>query len=247
MTKGTTAHVPIALALDEAQNIYGQRTAGLATLGIKDIENENLSSIHRSTQSIVKLAFFVIQRSTDLFDADFPDFTGIANHMEPDSHPLAGKPKFVRPDENTPKLAAFVAAVAQKLRESNLRQIAILCHAEQYWDSLLTELKKTKLELHVLLQRGEKLPTHQPIVVLARPAHAGGQEFDAVILVGLEQGVIPPKVIGNDALSVAVEQQALREMYLAITRARYRVIIALSPGTSPNSILQDASKSGLIS
>lgn len=82
--------------------------------------------------------------------------------------------------------------------------------------------------------------------MLTRPVYAGGQEFDAVILVGLEQGVTPPRVVDNDALSSAVEQQSVREMYLAITRARYRVIIVLSAGSSPTSIIHDAERAGLI-
>src|SRR5260370_2347946 len=73
LTKGDTAHVPIVLSLDEAQEIYGQSTAGLGVLGIKAISNENLPSNYRSTRSIVALAFFVIQRTTDLFGPDFPD------------------------------------------------------------------------------------------------------------------------------------------------------------------------------
>ncbi len=76
LSKGDTTHVPIVLALDEAQEIYGQSTAGLGVLGIRAISNENLPSNYRSTRSIVSLAFFIIQRTTDLFGPDFPDFTG---------------------------------------------------------------------------------------------------------------------------------------------------------------------------
>lgn len=81
LTKGTKGHVPVALALDESQEFYGQRSAGLAALGLEDIASENLSSIHRSTVAIVRVAFFVIQRTTDLFGADFPDFTSIATSL----------------------------------------------------------------------------------------------------------------------------------------------------------------------
>ena len=245
LTKGNTSHVPIALALDEAQQLYGQRSAGLATLGIKDITNESLPSIHRSTRAIVKLAFFVIQRCTELFSADFPDFTKIADEMAPDSHPLAIPPQFETAKNGTVGLAAAIEQRVRILRR-NIRQIAIICHSDQYWAPILEILQRSNLPLYVMEQRGEKLPLDQPIVVLARPAHVGGQEFDAVILVGLEQGVVPPRVAGNDALAAAVEQQALREIYLAVTRARYQVVIMLSHRASPTPVLRDAAKSGLI-
>ena len=245
LTKGNTDHVPIALALDEAQQLYGQSSAGLGTIGIKDITSESLPSIHRSTKAIVKLAFFVVQRCTELFSADFPDFTRIADEMAPDSHPLAIPPQLEFAKNGTTGLAAAIEQRVRILRK-NIRQIAIICHADQHWAPILERLRGSNLPLYVIEQRGEKLPVDQPIVVLARPAHVGGQEFDAVILVGLEQGVIPPRITGNDALAAAVEQQALREMYLAITRARFQIIIMLSHRSSPTLVLRDAAKSGLI-
>jgi len=245
LTNGLVKHVSIVLALDEAQDIYSQSTAGLGLLGIPDIANESLASIHRSIRSIVRLAFFVIQRSVDLFGPDFPDFTNIAQ-MESDSHPLAAPPTIEVASEETQKLGKFVLKRIRELRKANLRQIAVICHADQYWDTLLSELRGAEIPLQIMLQRGERLPPDQPLVVLTRPLYAGGQEFDAVILVGLEQGVVPPRVVDNDALSVAVEQQAIREMYLAITRARYRLIVVLSAGASLTSILQDAERDGLL-
>lgn len=246
LTKSTVPHVPIVLALDEAQNLYGQVSAGLATLGIRDAASESLASIHRSTRSIVKLAFFIIQRSTDLFGPDFPDFTGIAEEMEPDTHALASPPRIETASEAQPSIGRFVLRRIRALRKANLWQIAVICHAEQYWESLLRELRQPGLPLRVLEQRGERIAERDPVVVLSRPAHIGGQEFDAVVVVGAELGLAPPRVVDNDALATAVEQQALREFYLSITRARYQVLFALSAGATPSPILQEAERAGLI-
>lgn len=246
LTNASKPYVPIALALDQAQDVFGQASAGLATLGITNIANESLSSIHRSTRAIVKLAFFVIQRSTDLFGPDFPDFTSIADRMERDTHPLASLPEVVQLDKSSPPLAAVVMEIVANLRKSKLRQVAVLCHAEQYWIPLENALRDSDLPLHVMLERGERLPPEQPLVVLARPLQAGGQEFDAVVMVGLEQGITPPRIADNEALSSAVEQQAIREMYLGITRARYRVNIVVSTGSSLTPILRDAEKQQLL-
>jgi superfamily I DNA/RNA helicase len=247
LATGSSRHVPIVLALDEAQDLYGQSTAGLAVLGIPDIANESLNSIYRSTKSIIRLAFFVIERSVDLFGPDFPDFTSIAASAEPDTHPLAAFPIIEVVGKGTQKLGKFVVKRIRELRKANIRQIAVICHSDQYWDSLDTELRLTDLPLHIMLERGEKVSPDRPLVVLTKPLYSGGQEFDAVILVGLEQGVVPPRIIDNDALSSAVEQQAIREMYLTITRSRYQLIVVLSKGASLTSILQDAEHAGLLS
>lgn len=246
LTNGTKQHVPIVLALDEAQDTYAQSSAGLATLGMPDIASENLGSIHRSTRAIVRLAFFVIQRSTDLFGPDFPDFSSIAESLEEDSHPLASPPRIEVEGEDSKNIGRFVLKKIRELRKGNLRQIAVICHADGYWDSILSELRVSDLPLQVLTQRGARFPVDQPIVVLSKPPFVGGQEFDAVILVGLERGVVPPKIPDNDTLSAAVEQQSLREIYLSVTRARFRVIIALSSGATATAILQDAASAGLL-
>lgn len=247
LTKGNTPHVPIALALDEAQDAFGQSqsTAGLATLGIPEISTESLASIHRSTRGIVRLAFFVIQRCTDLFGPDFPDFTGIGDQMEPDNHPLATPPRVETVSEDSRGIGKFVLKRIREMRR-NLRRVAVICHSDLYWDQILEELKASDLPLHVLLERGAKLPPASPVVVMSRPLLAGGQEFDAVILVGLEQGLVPPRVSGNDALASAVEQQSLRELYLSITRARYRLAVVINTGATPAPVIHDAVRAGLL-
>ncbi len=245
LTNALKAHVPVVLSLDEAQSIYGLSSAGFAALGIEGMANESLASIHRSTKSIIELAFFVIQRSTDLFGADFPDFTNIADQIEPDSHPLAAKPRIDIVSDDKQTLGKFVLKRVRELRRSNIRQICVVVHADQYWAGILDAFRGSDLPLHVMLTRGERIPSDQPVVVLTRPAYVGGQEFDAVVLVGLEQGVVPPRM-DSETLSITVEQQVLREIYLSVTRARYRVVIALSHGCAPTPIVADAAKHGLV-
>ncbi len=208
LTKGTSKHSPIALALDQAQEPYGQASAGLGVLGIDRIENETLPTSHRSTKQIIELAFFVLQRTTDLFNADFPDYTSIGMSMAPNQHPLAEVPTILECSDGARNLGKFIAKRVSDLRRSNVRQIAVVCHADAYWKTLQDELNNNKdLPLHVLRQRGENLTADQPLVVLSRPSYIGGQEFDAVIAVGLEQGVAPPSLRESPSLSATLEQQ----------------------------------------
>ncbi|MER8515667.1 AAA family ATPase [Mesorhizobium sp. M1060] len=244
---GATRHVPIALALDEAQEPFGLSAAGLASLGISDVENEKLPSNHRSTKEIISFAFFIIQKTTDLFGTEFPDFTGNPKATVDSSHALASPPVLIVRNPEQRSLGRFIVKAVQKLRSRNVRQIAVICHSEGYWNDLVASFQESQLPLHVITQRGEKITPDQPLVVLSRPAFIGGQEFDAVVLVGLEQGVVPPRVIDNPPLAAALEQQVLRETYLSISRARFRVVIALNENSSPNSIMAAAQSAGLIS
>jgi hypothetical protein len=246
MTKGTSSYVPIVLALDDAQEIYGQSSAGFGALGITAITNENLASSHRSTKDIIELAFFVIQKSTDLFGPDFPDFTGCSATMERSDHELAAKPRIERCTDEVQSFSRFVLKRIRDLRKDHLKQIAVICHAEYYWDDLVRELKASDLPLHILVQRGESLTINQPLIVLTRPAYVGGQEFDAVLAVGLEHGLVPPLVHDNQALASAVEQQSLREMYLSFTRARFQIRILLNKTAQVTRVIKEAVDSGLV-
>jgi superfamily I DNA/RNA helicase len=246
LAKSTTPFVPIVLALDEAQDVYGYSKAGLATLGIEGVTSESLQAIHRSSRSIIRLAFFIIQRSTDLFGPDFPNFTGLAAGMSDDSSELNEIPRIESVAEGQREFGRFVLRRVRALRKSNLRRIAIVCVTEQYWQPVVGELKKSDLPLYVVENRGERLGSTSPIVAVSRPAHIGGQEFDAVLIVGAEQGMFPPRVLDNDALASAVEQQSLRELYISVTRARHRVVVALSRGATITPVLGEAQKAGLI-
>jgi hypothetical protein len=240
LTKGTAGHVPIMLALDEAQQAKSMSQSGLGLLGIESIANEQLESVHRSSPAILALSFFVIQRTTDLFGPDFPDFTALTKA----SGQVDGDvPSLRRADT---ELGEALVEIVRGERKRNVRQVCVVCHAESLWSVLRTALSGSGLPLRILEQRGEKVDPYRPVVVLARPRAVGGQEFDSVVAIGLEQGLVPPRVDGNEALASALEQQALREMYLAFTRARQWLTVVVQKGASPTSILQDAIAKGVL-
>lgn len=249
LTRGLSDHVPVALAMDLAQEPFGQTTAGFAKLGLPAMTDERLPTIYRSTPAIVRLAFFIIQKTTDLFGADFPDFTKDSNSVVIEDK-QASPPRFERWSGDAKSISKFVAARVQALRAKNVRQIAVICHADRMWDdiknNLANDLGPASGELVLLDRRGIPLDDNQPKTVLAKPAYVGGQEFDAVLAVGLEQGLVPPRVVDNEALASALEQAALREMYLSFTRARLRLEIILTRGGAPTAILAEAVNSKLI-
>lgn len=246
LTKGNLKHIPIVLALDEAQQTRATTSAGFGLLGLDALIDENLTVVHRSIASILALAFFVIQRTTDLFGADFPDFTNHTTSVIPDSHRLAGPPSLVTVSEDSNSIGRAVVKQINVLRKQNFRQIGVICHAERHWKQLLDTFRELGRPVFILTQRGQRIDNQHPVIVLARPDSVGGQEFEAVISVGLEQGVVPAKVDGNEALSAVLEQQSLREMYVCFTRARYRLIVLNAARSVPTDVLRIALESNLL-
>lgn len=246
LPKMLNKHLPIALAIDEAQELRGSSSSGFGILGIEDLVNEVLPQVHRSTPDILNLAFFVIQQTTDLFGPDFPDFTENTEAIVSNAHPMAKKPNLVVRNEAR-SFEKTIRKEISELRRSNIRQIAVVVHSDRNWNPIKDFLEKEQLPLLVNIKRGELVNPNKPVVFLTRPENIGGQEFDAVISIGLEFGVTPPIVDGHAGLSEALEQQFLRELYLVFTRAKFRLVIVNSANSTPSTIIQSAISHSLIS
>lgn len=243
ITKSNKTHVPIAIALDEAQDLKGGVHRGFASLGIPDMDDKVLTNVHRCTSSILNLAFHVIQRTTDLFSSDFPNFTNNSVSLVNEEGVDNVKPVLVTSKDD---LASEVITQVNSLRSGNNRKICIVIHSNRYWKKIERKLKSELNGNLVLLEkRGEALPTDKPTIALARPESVGGQEFEVVISVGLEEGVVPERV-SYQPLQLAFEQQALREIYLAFTRAKNVLRIVNSKGSSPSPVLQVAIQNKLL-
>jgi hypothetical protein len=237
-------YVPVALALDQAQQTKALTSAGLGLLGLDGLESHTLRSVHRCSATILRLGFFMLQRTTDLFGIDFPDFTRDTTAARENAESLPPRCVRAEPEEG---LGQQVERVVADLRRRNVRQVAVVVFAERYWQVVAKALRESSKEVRILASRGEALgDAHQPVVVVSRPEHIGGQEFDAVVCIGLEQGVVPIRVPGNEGLSSALEQQSFREMYLAFTRSRNELVILVSRNAAPNAAITDAINAGLI-
>lgn len=246
LTNTKKQFVPIVLALDEAQEFRGMGSAGFALLGIPSMSEEKLDGVFRCTPKILELCFHIIQQTTDLFGADFPDFTKETVSLVPDNHKLAEKPLLVTGGEGW-NIGKYVIGRAEKMRHANLRQVAVVIHAERYWSTVKAAAEKyARTRVVELVKRGDPINSNSPVIVLSRPDAIGGQEFDGVIAVGLEEGLVPPSVGGHTGLGAALEQQALREMYLSFSRARYRVEVCNAVRSTPTALLASAIKSKLI-
>ena len=243
ITKSNKTHVPIAIALDEAQDLKGGVHRGFASLGIPDLDNQILTNVHRCTPSILNLAFHVIQRTTDLFGSEFPNFTSNTVSLVNEEGIDSVKPLLVVAKED---LATEVLNQVISLRNGNNRKICVVIHSNRHWIKITKKLQsELNGNLVILERRGKVLPVDKPTIALARPESVGGQEFEVVISVGLEEGVVPEKV-SYQPLQLAFEQQALREMYLSFTRAKNVLRVVNSKGSSPTDVLQVAISNKLL-
>ena len=245
LTKGDSKNLKVAFALDKAQELRGNLVSGLGLLGYESIYDYSLHTIHRCSSKILELAFFLVQHSSDLFDPDFPDFTKFSRASRIDDKMLA-IPEFVTSDENH-NVASKVYKIEKALRSNGSRSIGIIAHSEHYFNSIKKFYKRKCRDLHVLSRRGEDITYNKPKAVLTTAEHVGGQEFDSVISVGLEEGVVPPSGGLHSGLQVSLRERAIREMYISFTRARNDLFILIDGNQTLTPLLKEAISKGLIS
>ena len=122
LRRGNTKHVPIALALDEAQELRGATSSGFGLLGIESIADEELRSVHRCSRQILELAFRLLQNTTDLFGANFPNFTEKTVSVIPDDDKLVKPPRLVPAPASSPSIAAHVLRQVRSLRKGSFAE-----------------------------------------------------------------------------------------------------------------------------
>jgi superfamily I DNA/RNA helicase len=237
LTNLSSAHTPVAIALDDAQRLYDPPSGGTALYGLTETQRETLHIGHRLSEPIAQLAFFVIAESTTLYESGFPDYPGIVLREDE----VVGKIRLPQLITSSHFAQRVIRLVKQMFREK-MREIAIIAHSAPAFSLLSEKLPESEVDVSILTERGAGSISTGPSVILSQPELIGGQEFDCVISCGLEDGLVPPRVSNNVALAATLEQQALRELYLVFTRARHQLFIVNFRGRSPSPILTRAAQ-----
>lgn len=252
---------PIAFAVDRSQAIGDRGWADdidVASLMPSPTERSssttiNVKGIFRCSPDIVNLAFSITSSGASLF-TNFQDPMALAHsNMTFDEEKKATRPYYV--DYSTDAaLAEGALSVAEDMRVSmgsTKGDVAIVVFDE----SLFHELEKRSIEenrpIEILKHRGDPEVVRRARsagrFVLSLPDYVGGLEFDGVVLVGVDDGRVPPSPSSQHAQSKAyLTFAAHNKLYVAVTRARYQVAILGVQARGPSAILKSALDGGAL-
>ncbi|WP_336979887.1 UvrD-helicase domain-containing protein [Altererythrobacter fulvus] len=252
---------PIAFAVDRSQAIGDRGWADdidVASLMPSSEERSssttiNVKGIFRCSPDIVNLAFSITSAGASLF-TNFQDPMKLAHsNMTFEEEKKAKRPYYA--DYSTD--AAMVDAaliVAEEMRVSmgaTKGDIAIVVFDEH----LFHELEKRSIEenrpVEILKHRGDPEVVRRAKsagrFVLSLPDYVGGLEFDGVVLVGVDEGRVPPSPSSQHSQSKAyLSFAAHNKLYVAVTRARYQVAILGVRARGPSGILKSALDAGAL-
>lgn len=230
---------PIAFAVDRSQAI-GDRgwvsDIDLSVLvpGAKNLQTSktDLRSIFRSSPDIVNLAFTITSSGASLF-TNFEDPLRKAHSNMSFEEEKKAEPPSYRDFATDDALVEGAFAIADNMRSqmaTSRGEIAIIAFTEELFASLQQEAVSRGRPVEILKQRNDnEIATRAKETgrfILSLPDYVGGLEFDGVVLVGVDEGRFPPKTVSQRSESKAyMTYSAHNRLYVAISRARYRVVI----------------------
>lgn len=253
----TTAR--IAFAVDRAQAI-GDRgwitdidVEGMLPADAPEDTKVRVGSVFRCSPDIVNLAFSVTSSGANLF-TNFEDPLELANSsLSFEEERLCAMPVYRLYPDDTSMLAGAFSRAESIVRDSTTVKgdVVIVAFSEEVFKELADIASNENKPVEILKERGNfetvRRAKQSGRFVLTMPDYVGGLEFDAAILVGIDEGRVPPV---GDAMSgeskAFLSFVAHNRMYVSITRARYRVEMLGTIGRGPSPVLSTAIASGAL-
>lgn len=211
-----------------------------------------VTAVFRSSPEIVELAFCVTTSGASLF-TNFQNPLELATEtFTVDEEKKCSKPcvTYISDDEEFPAAASKrVDAMAKALQVSRDNILVVV-----FDDQLLGVIKQSWRDANKgfksLEKRGDLSTINEAIragcPIISSPELVGGLEFMGVILVGCDKGRFPQSGSTSEFGRAYVNYRAHNNLYVAITRAKYRVEFIVNANRGISDILQRAVASTLL-
>lgn len=256
LTRGSGA-VPISYSIDRSQAVgdIGWGDSDLRAAIGEDggvVENNRVSAVFRSSPDIVELAFFVTASGASLFTSfENPiEFSGETFTAEDEKKCLKPCLSFVDSDDD---LSAVVYRRADEVAKSlgvSRDNVLVIVFDDQLLANVREDWRSANKVFKVLTRRGDFSTISSAgkagCLVLSPPELVGGLEFQAVILVGCDKGRLPPAAGQSDYSRAYLNFRAHNNLYVAITRAKYRLEFIVNKNRGVSDILGGAVTRGLL-
>jgi hypothetical protein len=252
---------PIAYSVDRSQAVgdKGWSTDDIANnLGdgrgnLIGEQNEVVRTVFRSSPDIVNLAFAVLSSGATLFtNFDNPMEAAASGFTETEERLCAEPTYFHVANEQALVNAAFDRAeILQKELNCRRSDILIVSLSDQIVKELAEYAKGRNRPTLLLTKRGDAaavgVARESAQWVLGHADYVGGLEFQAVVVVGVDGGRVPPTANNDNFSSKSfLSYVSHNRLYVAISRARYRVELIGEKARGPSRLVASAIETGLL-
>jgi hypothetical protein len=257
-----TEFFPIAYSADRSQavgdrgwtNALFEETLSPNEEARKASVRTEVRSIFRCSPNIVNLAFSVTSAGATLF-TNFEDPLRMAMSMfTPEEERKCSPPILVACVSEDDMVAQAFSRGERMAREMEVSRydVVLVAFSDELFRKAETYANAQNKPVELLKRRGDieavRRAEQSGRFVLSTPEFIGGLEFEGAILMGVDEGRVPPGKTADtiDSLNY-LSYASHNRLYVAITRARYRVEVLIVGERGPSSLLKSAIASGYLS
>lgn len=247
--------IPICFALDYGQAIgdRGNTNRDYIETAFGEVERNDYKTVFRCSQQITDFCAAISASGALMFQNDYRDPYDIAaSGFTQQEEAVCDIPRlymYSNEEEMIESLKGHVDRFKQETQCKNY-DIALI----SFEDTLLIPQNVEKLssllgkKMYVLKNRqtsslSRSIKTDDPII-LSDPYNVNGLEFKCVILFGVDEGRLPQNTGVSDISANYIKYIAFNQLYLASSRAKYRLILIGNSLHGVSSCLQYALESG---
>lgn len=247
--------LPITYAVDKSQAIgdrgWGEDIDTSSLLPNEEIANSQQSvsvkGIFRCSPEIVNLAFSITSSGASLF-SNFDDPMALSYSQMGFEEEKKAKPptfRFFKNDSQMIEAAFRTIEGSQKEFLNQSFKSAMIALTEEMLHQVIDIADQSGRGYEVIKSRGDyevvSRALHEGKFVISLADYVGGLEFDEIVLLGVDAGRVPQDDANIRAESKAyLDFAAHNRLYVAVTRARYRVTIMGLRERGPSPVLASA-------
>ncbi len=237
----------IIYAVDKTQAIGDRgltKETLLNSLKVKEDSSTRYNTVFRSSPQIIDLAFSILSSGAELFlNFENPlDKIMVSFNITEEKKALSPEYILLPSDEEMIKsVFTKVDELASKI-ECTRDKILVVCTDHELLSNLIKYGESLKKPFEQLVRRGDystiTKAERQNRYVIGYIDYIGGLEFDAVVIVGVDKGRVPQVTSSESRIYQNYEWH--NRMYVAITRAKYAVVVLGNKARTPSTLLQNA-------
>lgn len=245
-------NIPICFALDYSQAI-GDRGNTQQDYIEKNFDNadENcFNTVFRSSQYITDFCASISAAGALMFQNDYKNpygtaMSGFTQSEEDHCH----KPSLYMYNNDDEMIHSLKKHINQCIKDFHCKncEIAIISFKEDLFEEEIIKNVSDSIGKNIsVINSKYSSRKNDDCIQLFGPYSINGLEFKCVILIGVDEGRVPKNVGTSDVSQNYIKYEAFNKLYLASSRAKYRLIILGNKLHSVSSCLQYSIQNKLI-
>lgn len=236
--------IPICFALDYSQAIgdRGNTSQDYSQYGFGTPLERSFNTVFRSAPQIAEFCSAIAASGTLMFETSFKNpYQKVQSPFTVDEENKFSVPSLAmctNDDDMIDKLGKTIEVCMREL-QCKKKDIAIISFVADWANEEGASMISKKLDKKIAFV-SNKTSVSDDNYLLLSPYSVSGMEFPAVILLGVDEGRVPQTSGTNDILMHFAKYNAYNMLYLAASRAKYKLVLLSNEVNGKSSCLDHA-------